>query len=235
MVPVFSGEIVYEYFQEESKYGLVEVNGATAELQKDYETFSSQLAKVSLPTGTQMGAYDLTESPANCPSQDASWSAAFTLPTTPEFAAVNEAGASDQTEDSGQLGEGTSAAATATGSSTGVSSQSADSGLCERAKIGIGVGVGLGVVLLLALGAYFLWRRKRKSGKKQWPNPAVEKDRNAQDGAAIRNGQRHELEQPKTELPIGGEAQELPARHGKSDMGRSTSSPVIQGVESRHG
>ncbi|KAL2191614.1 glycoside hydrolase family 72 protein [Thermothelomyces heterothallicus CBS 203.75] len=72
MTPVFSGGIVYMYFEEENDYGLVKLQGDTAKPMKNYEALESVIAKVN-PTGTSMDAYEPTNSPAACPEVSKNW------------------------------------------------------------------------------------------------------------------------------------------------------------------
>ncbi|KAK4549138.1 hypothetical protein LTR36_007595 [Oleoguttula mirabilis] len=82
MTPVWSGGIVYMYFQEDNDYGLVTVSGNTVTTNQDFKNLASQLANVTV-SGTQMSAYTPTNTAASCPS-GTSWNAAATpLPPTP--------------------------------------------------------------------------------------------------------------------------------------------------------
>lgn len=128
-----------------------------------------------------------------------------------------------------------SASSTATFTGGSMSSSSASSGLATSAQVGIGVGVGVGCALLLAVGAYLLWRRHRRS-RNASAQAIREKDETEMPQPAMlgNDGQRHEMEQPVSEMPTGGEAQELPARHGQAELGRSASSKLADGIESRH-
>ncbi|KAH6669485.1 beta-1,3-glucanosyltransferase [Halenospora varia] len=84
MSPVFSGGIVYEYFQEENDYGLVSVSGGSASTLADYNAFSSQIKTVS-PSATQMSAYSPTNTAGStCPTVGTNWNAAANLPPTPD-------------------------------------------------------------------------------------------------------------------------------------------------------
>lgn len=210
--------------------GLVEVDGAVVNTRQDYESLSSQLAKVS-PTGPAMEAYNPTNTPHNCPPNESGWSVLPVLPTTPPIALAN---VQDGANPSGQTSQSSNNASPATNSGTGTYSPS--SGLGMGARIGIGVGVGLGVALLLLLGGCVFWRRRRRSKQNAWPDPA---DGNERREKASRSGaddadQMHELEQPRPELPADEQRQQLPAPHGDSEMGRSTSSAIGKGIESRH-
>ncbi|KAF2157428.1 carbohydrate-binding module family 43 protein [Myriangium duriaei CBS 260.36] len=82
MTQVFSGGIVYMYFQEANDYGLVSISGNTASKLPDYTNLQSQLAKAT-PTGVKMDAYNPTNSAQACPT-DSGWQAsASPLPPTP--------------------------------------------------------------------------------------------------------------------------------------------------------
>ena len=122
-----------------------------------------------------------------------------------------------------------------TNANGGTNSGSASGGLTSAEKAGIGVGVGVGgVVIIVALT--LLIRRRRSRKKRGEATPHVEKDGSEVDRAAMLSNdrQRHEMEQRPEELPVGGEAQELPAMHGDAELGRNTSNKAWQGVESRH-
>lgn len=83
MTPVFSGGIVYQYFQSSNNYGLVSVSGNSVTTLTDYSYLSVAMATVS-PTGTSMSAYNPTLTATTCPSVGPSWSAvASPLPPAP--------------------------------------------------------------------------------------------------------------------------------------------------------
>lgn len=83
MTPVWSGGIVYEWFQEANDYGLVSIDGSTASKLPDYTALSIQLAAIS-PSGVNSASYNPTNTAAQaCPTVDASWGAASALPPTP--------------------------------------------------------------------------------------------------------------------------------------------------------
>ncbi|KAK3700202.1 hypothetical protein LTR37_016081 [Vermiconidia calcicola] len=83
MNDVWSGGIVYMYFQEENDYGLVTLDGDSISTLADFNNLKSQIAKAT-PTGVQMDAYRPSNSPASCPSVGGQWHAqASPLPPTP--------------------------------------------------------------------------------------------------------------------------------------------------------
>jgi hypothetical protein len=84
MSVVFSGGIVYEYFEEANDYGLVSVSGNTVSKLKDFNAFSSQIHKIS-PSTVSAAAYTPTNSAGQaCPTVGSEWQVAATgLPPTP--------------------------------------------------------------------------------------------------------------------------------------------------------
>ena len=87
MSPVFSGGIVYEYFEEANDYGLVSVSGddLTVTKVKDFGAFSSQIHAVS-PSSVNAAQYTPTNSGGGaCPTVASTWEVAPTgLPPTPD-------------------------------------------------------------------------------------------------------------------------------------------------------
>ncbi|KKY27274.1 putative beta-glucanosyltransferase [Phaeomoniella chlamydospora] len=83
MTEVFSGGIVYMYFQEENDYGIVSIDGSSASTMADYSNLQSQLAKVTTVTGVNSASYTPSNSPAACPTVDSDWAASSDLPPTP--------------------------------------------------------------------------------------------------------------------------------------------------------
>jgi len=80
---VWSGGIVYMYFEEENEFGLVKIDNNEVERLPDFTSLSSQLAKVT-PTGVQMADYNPTNTAKSaCPSVG-EWAAEATpLPPQP--------------------------------------------------------------------------------------------------------------------------------------------------------
>lgn len=84
MSPVWSGGIVYMYFQETNNFGLVSVDssGSVTKL-PDYTNLQSQLASVTV-TGVAASAYTPTNTVARtCPAETTDWQAATVLPPAP--------------------------------------------------------------------------------------------------------------------------------------------------------
>ena len=89
MTDVWSGGIVYEWFQETNDYGLVTQVGSGVSLLPDYTAFSSQINKIS-PTRDQASAYTPSNAAPSCPSPTADvWEAATNLPPTPNEGLCN--------------------------------------------------------------------------------------------------------------------------------------------------
>lgn len=84
MTDVFSGGIVYMYFQEDNDYGLVTIdsNGDASTL-ADYSNLQSRLASYTDVTGVNSASYTPSNSAASCPSVGTAWAAASALPPTP--------------------------------------------------------------------------------------------------------------------------------------------------------
>ncbi|KAL2195151.1 glycoside hydrolase family 72 protein [Corynascus similis CBS 632.67] len=83
MTSVFSGGIVYMYFQEENDYGLVKISGDEAKTMKNYDALEKVISKVD-PSPTDMDDYEPTNSPASCPEVSKNWKVkGGSLPPTP--------------------------------------------------------------------------------------------------------------------------------------------------------
>jgi hypothetical protein len=135
MSPVFSGGLVYEYSQEPSNYGLVEISKDRKSVKKlkDFDTLKEQLDDASDPSGD--GKYQTGLKISDCPSKSNNWEASDDLPAFPKAAEKymqNGAGKplGDQNLMSGGSGESGSGSTTGSGSSptpTGSSGKSAAS------------------------------------------------------------------------------------------------------------
>ncbi|KAI9882075.1 MAG: hypothetical protein M1823_006180 [Watsoniomyces obsoletus] len=107
MTGVWSGGIIYMYFEEPNNYGLVKADGNTVSKLDDFTALSSQMASAT-PTGVRANDYNPTNtSPPRCPPTGDSWNASSTLPPTPNqdvcgcvarnLTCVAKAGLSDET------------------------------------------------------------------------------------------------------------------------------------------
>lgn len=80
MTKVWSGGIMYMYFQEANDYGLVTVSGGKVSKLPDFAAFSKQLANVA-PSNTPASEYSVTNTVAQaCPTTGSSWAASSKLP-----------------------------------------------------------------------------------------------------------------------------------------------------------
>ncbi|KAF4627289.1 hypothetical protein G7Y89_g10865 [Cudoniella acicularis] len=80
MTGVWSGGIVYMYFQEANDYGLVSISGTTASKLPDFTALSNQLASAT-PSSTLSSDYTVTNTVAQaCPATGTAWAAASALP-----------------------------------------------------------------------------------------------------------------------------------------------------------
>jgi len=80
MTEVWSGGIVYMYFQEANDYGLVSVSGDSVSKLPDFTALSKQLASAT-PTGTASADYTAANTVAQaCPATGTAWAASSNLP-----------------------------------------------------------------------------------------------------------------------------------------------------------
>ncbi|KOG97637.1 1,3-beta-glucanosyltransferase GAS1 [Saccharomyces eubayanus] len=82
MTDVWSGGIVYMYFQETNDYGLVSIDGSDVKTLDDFNNYSSEINKIS-PTSANTKSYTATTSDVACPATGKYWSVATSLPPTP--------------------------------------------------------------------------------------------------------------------------------------------------------
>ncbi|KAK1756969.1 protein EPD1 [Echria macrotheca] len=84
MTDVFSGGIVYMYFEEANDYGIVSVSGGQAVTQKDYGPLQTRLASAT-PSSTDASSYQPTNKPQACPEITKDWQVkGELLPPTPD-------------------------------------------------------------------------------------------------------------------------------------------------------
>ncbi|KAK5057553.1 hypothetical protein LTR84_011553 [Exophiala bonariae] len=84
MNDVWSGGIVYMYFQEANDYGLVTIDGNSVSTLADFNFLATQIAQNANPTGVNSASYNPTNTAAaSCPAVGSDWQAASALPPTP--------------------------------------------------------------------------------------------------------------------------------------------------------
>ncbi|KAF2702633.1 carbohydrate-binding module family 43 protein [Pleomassaria siparia CBS 279.74] len=87
MTDVWSGGIVYMYFEEANEYGLVSISNNKVQTNADFSNLSKEIAKAT-PTGVQSSNYKPSHTAASCPSLGSSWNAVATpLPPVANAAA----------------------------------------------------------------------------------------------------------------------------------------------------
>ncbi|KAH9866252.1 beta-glucanosyltransferase [Plenodomus biglobosus] len=87
MTGVYSGGLVYEYSQEDSNYGLVEINGNSVTERSDYKALKAAFAGTKNPSGD--GGYKSSGSASECPGESDSWDVTMKsdqLPALPDGA-----------------------------------------------------------------------------------------------------------------------------------------------------
>ena len=82
MDDVWSGGIVYMYFQEANDYGLVKVNNGNVKTLPDFSNLSKEQAKAT-PSGVKMDSYKPKNSAPSCPTVGQKWAASKQLPPSP--------------------------------------------------------------------------------------------------------------------------------------------------------
>lgn len=84
MTDVWSGGIVYMYFEEENEYGLVSVSGDSVKTLDDFSYYSKEMNSISpsLAKTADVGASSTVT--LACPASAATWKASPSLPPTPD-------------------------------------------------------------------------------------------------------------------------------------------------------
>lgn len=86
MTSVFSGGLVYEWTQEVSNYGLVELSNGKITLLQDYKNLKSEFAKTPMPKGD--GGYKSKGQASTCPANSTDFTSWQVLPAVPAKAQV---------------------------------------------------------------------------------------------------------------------------------------------------
>lgn len=83
MTDVWSGGIVYMYFEESNNYGLVTIKDDEVSTLADFHYLKTELGDIS-PTTATAASSEATTTSLSCPSQDSYWHANTALPPTPD-------------------------------------------------------------------------------------------------------------------------------------------------------
>ncbi|KAL3233379.1 hypothetical protein RNJ44_03419 [Nakaseomyces bracarensis] len=84
MTDVWSGGIVYMYFQETNNYGLVSIDSdGDVKTLDDFNNYSKEIHMIS-PTSANTASYTPSSTTLDCPATDRYWKAATNLPPTPQ-------------------------------------------------------------------------------------------------------------------------------------------------------
>ncbi|KAK6199505.1 Glucanosyltransferase-domain-containing protein [Scheffersomyces amazonensis] len=84
MTDVWSGGIVYMYFQEANNYGLVSVDGTSVSTMADYQYYSSEINNISPTYAQSASASAEATQTLVCPVEAPTWMASENLPPTPD-------------------------------------------------------------------------------------------------------------------------------------------------------
>jgi hypothetical protein len=87
MTDVWSGGIVYMYFEETNNYGLVSIDGDSVSTLSDYNYYKTEILAIT-PTSVQSSDVSSSEVSATlaCPDQSSNWKASTVLPPFPDDA-----------------------------------------------------------------------------------------------------------------------------------------------------
>lgn len=84
MTDVWSGGIVYMYFEEQNKYGLVSIKGDEVQTLDDYKYYKSEINNISPNYAKSSTASVEATQTFACPASASTWRAAVKLPPTPD-------------------------------------------------------------------------------------------------------------------------------------------------------
>ncbi|KAG9776010.1 beta-glucanosyltransferase, partial [Aureobasidium melanogenum] len=141
MSSVYSGGLVYEYVEEDSKYGLVEISGDSVTELDDFATLQKMFSKTSNPQGD--GGYNATAGSSACPAYSSpNWLVKDdSLPAIPDGAKkymTQGAGKGAGLDGSGSQNAGGASTGTATAGS-GSASETGKSSSTKNAAVGVQV------------------------------------------------------------------------------------------------
>lgn len=142
MTGVYSGGLVYEYSEESSKYGLVEVKGDDVKELPDYDALKEAFSKTEAPSGD--GHYNKTGGANECPKKNApNWDvdndALPAMPAPAKKYLTEGAGKGKGFSGDGSMEAGTESTATATPGSGAVTGSTTET----TAKSSKGAAAGL--------------------------------------------------------------------------------------------
>ncbi|OWB71513.1 hypothetical protein B5S31_g1202 [[Candida] boidinii] len=83
MTDVWSGGIVYMYFEEDNNYGLVTIENNEVSTLADFDNLKSELANID-PTYATMSDASASATELSCPTGNANWKVSNNLPPTPD-------------------------------------------------------------------------------------------------------------------------------------------------------
>lgn len=164
MSAVYSGGLLYEYSQEPSNYGLVEIDGNSVSELPDFQTFKQALAETKAPSGD--GGFKENNPISKCPDRSETWAlgASDTLPAIPDLAkAFMEKGAGKGvglagpgSQEGGSSGGGAGITAPGSGKPTSTPKPKPNAAVRGVKVMGAGMGSLMGVLVVLvwvAIGA----------------------------------------------------------------------------------
>ncbi|GEQ69863.1 hypothetical protein JCM33374_g3538 [Metschnikowia sp. JCM 33374] len=84
MTDVWSGGIVYMYYEEENNYGLVSASGSSVSTLADYSYYSQEMNSISPTLAQRSSAASSSTQTLACPAAASAWKASANLPPTPD-------------------------------------------------------------------------------------------------------------------------------------------------------